>query len=298
MCVACVDMCVARVQGDSCCWVCTWCEAWQRVLDATHCVDCPEGWWPSTDRSECFRLTQQYVRWWSVYALAPATLALIGILLTLLVLVVFLRNVHTPVVKASGRELSFLLLSGFLVCFAMTFVLLTKPSVWSCAAARVGIGLGFAITYGALLTKTNRIARIFESATRSARAPAFVSPKSQLVITALLVGVQLASTCVWLVLEPPGVRLYYPTHVRSEIVLKCRADDMSLLYSLTYNMLLVAVCTLYAVKTRTIPENFNESKFIGFAMYTTCIIWLAFVPIYFSTLNSFQVNRVPDRHSF
>ena len=26
-----------------------------------------------------------------------------------------------------------------------------------------------------------------------------------------------------------------------------------------------------------------EAKFIGFTMYTTCIIWLAFVPIYFGS---------------
>ena len=55
-------------------------------------------------------------------------------------------------------------------------------------------------------------------------------------------------------------------------------------------MLLIIICTVYAVKTRNIPENFNESKFIGFSMYTTCIIWLAFVPIYFGTLNAFQVG--------
>lgn len=32
---------------------------------------------------------------------------------------------------------------------------------------------------------------------------------------------------------------------------------------------------------RNLPENFNEAKFIGFTMYTTCIIWLAFLAIYF-----------------
>ena len=51
----------------------------------------------------------------------------------------------------------------------------------------------------------------------------------------------------------------------------------------SYPILLVIVCTFYAVLTRKIPEAFNESKFIGFSMYTTCVVWLAFIPIYFST---------------
>ncbi|KAG8197940.1 hypothetical protein JTE90_020316 [Oedothorax gibbosus] len=75
-----------------------------------------------------------------------------------------------------------------------------------------------------------------------------------------------------------------------KVILKCSIRDSSFLVSLIYNMLLITICTVYAVKTRKIPENFNESKFIGFTMYTTCIIWLAFVPIYFGTGNSFEVQ--------
>lgn len=58
-----------------------------------------------------------------------------------------------------------------------------------------------------------------------------------------------------------------------------------------YNMVLITVCTVYAVKTRKVPENFNEAKFIGFTMYTTCIIWLAFIPLYFGTANSHEVQK-------
>lgn len=59
--------------------------------------------------------------------------------------------------------------------------------------------------------------------------------------------------------------------------------NASYMIAFTYPILLVIICTIYAVLTRKIPEAFNESKFIGFSMYTTCVIWLAFIPIYFST---------------
>lgn len=143
--------------------------------------------------------------------------------------------------------------------------------------------------YAGLLTKTNRISRIFDSARHTTRRPSFISPRSQVIITCFLVMIQVIGTGVWYLLEPPGIRKYYPDGKRSEVILKCRVRDSSFLISLMYNMLLICTCTLYAVKTRKIPENFNESKYIGFTMYTTCIIWLAFVPIYFGTGNSFEV---------
>ena len=70
-------------------------------------------------------------------------------------------------------------------------------------------------------------------------------------------------------------------------------EDSSFLLSQVFNVLLIIVCTVYAIKTRKIPENFNESKFIGFTMYTTCIIWLAFLPIYFGTANTNEVITLP-----
>ena len=121
-----------------------------------------------------------------------------------------------------------------------------------------------------------------------------------------------------------------------QVILKCNVNDSSFLISQVYNMLLLSVCTFYAIKTRKVclyivtrylhtnvneyhtptkkpvqllksiilrynksfhinyqvPENFNEAKFIGFTMYTTCIIWMAFVPIYFGTGNTFEVRSI------
>lgn len=91
-------------------------------------------------------------------------------------------------------------------------------------------------------------------------------------------------------LEPPGIRADSPEGKRDEVILKCRTKGKSFIISLVYNMILITTCTVYAVKTRKIPENFNESKFIGFTMYTTIVIWLAFVTMFFGTNNSYEVS--------
>ena len=95
-------------------------------------------------------------------------------------------------------------------------------------------------------------------------------------------------TILWLFYDRPGTRPDYPK--RDQVILKCRMENSSFLISQIFNVILIIVCTIYAIKTRKIPENFNESKFIGFTMYTTCIIWLAFLPIYFGTANTNEVN--------
>lgn len=104
-----------------------------------------------------------------------------------------------------------------------------------------------------------------------------------------IVSVQLIGTFVWILFDPPGTMIVFPT--RTEAVLTCKATTSHLLISLLYNILLIVACTVYAFKTRKIPENFNETRHIGFTMYSTCILWLAFGPIYFATQSDFRVSN-------
>jgi metabotropic glutamate receptor 3 len=133
---------------------------------------------------------------------------------------------------------------------------------------RVGTAFGFVVVYSALFVKTNRIARIFDSATRSAKRPRFISRKSQVVISTILISFQGVFSGVWLLYEKPDTKLDFPSGQRDKVFLKCKFENHSFFISLTYIVILIATCTFYAIKTRKIPENFNESKFIGFTMYT------------------------------
>lgn len=145
--------------------------------------------------------------------------------------------------------------------------------------------------YGALLTKTNRIYRIFNASKLSAQKPTLISPKSQLIICSGIVFAQVIINVIWLLISPPEAIHHNPT--RADWLLVCKASiNASYMIAFSYPILLVIICTVYAVLTRKIPEAFNESKFIGFSMYTTCIIWLAFIPIYFTKFTFTKITFI------
>ncbi|XP_046679487.1 metabotropic glutamate receptor 4-like [Homalodisca vitripennis] len=274
------------VEGESCCWHCFNCSQYQirHPLDETQCVNCPEGTVPDAAKQICLEIPEVFLRAESAWAIGAMSFSTTGILVTLFVAGVFVRHNETPVVKAAGRELSYVLLTGILLCYLVTFALVLRPTNAVCGIQRFGAGFCFTVVYAALLTKTNRISRIFNAGKRTAKRPSFITPKSQLIICSGLCSVQVLINAIWFFVSPPRAIHHYPT--REDNLLICSSYvDASHMIAFGYPIVLIIVCTVYAVKTRNIPEAFNESKHIGFTMYTTCVIWLAFVPLYFGTGN-------------
>ncbi|XP_026110952.1 metabotropic glutamate receptor 8-like [Carassius auratus] len=279
------------VKGVPCCWHCERCEGYHFQASEVSCELCPYEQRPDRNRTGCVPIPIIKLEWHSAWAGIPVFVAVLGILATSFVVVTFVRYNDTPIVRASGREMSYVLLTGIFLCYAITFLMIATPSLAICSFRRVFLGLGMCFSYAALLTKTNRIHRIFEQGKKSVAAPRFISPASQLVITFSLISVQLLGVFVWFAVDPPHTLVDYgeqrtsnPEKARG--VLKCDISDLSLICSLGYSILLMVTCTVYAIKTRGVPETFNEAKPIGFTMYTTCIIWLAFIPIFFGTAQS------------
>uniref|UniRef100_A0A3Q1BUB2 G-protein coupled receptors family 3 profile domain-containing protein n=1 Tax=Amphiprion ocellaris TaxID=80972 RepID=A0A3Q1BUB2_AMPOC len=286
------------VKGIPCCWHCENCDGYQYQADTYTCKMCRFDLRPNENHTGCVPIPIVKLEWSSPWAVIPVLIAVLGIMATLLVVVTFVRYNDTPIVKASGRELSYVLLTGIFLCYATTFLMISTPDVVICSLRRIFLGLGMSISYAALLTKTNRIYRIFEQGKMSVSAPRFISPASQLVITFSLISVQLLGVCIWFGVDPSQAIIDYEDQrtanpEMSRGVLKCDISDLSLICLLGYSMLLMVTCTVYAIKTRGVPETFNEAKPIGFTMYTTCIVWLAFIPIFFGTSQSAEKVNNP-----
>ncbi|XP_040112478.1 metabotropic glutamate receptor 5 [Oryx dammah] len=274
---------VIRKGEVSCCWTCTPCKENEYVFDEYTCKACQLGSWPTDDLTGCDLIPVQYLRWGDPEPIAAVVFACLGLLATLFVTAIFIIYRDTPVVKSSSRELCYIILAGICLGYLCTFCLIAKPKQIYCYLQRIGIGLSPAMSYSALVTKTNRIARILAGSKKKicTKKPRFMSACAQLVIAFILICIQLGIIVALFIMEPPDIMHDYPS-IR-EVYLICNTTNLGVVTPLGYNGLLILSCTFYAFKTRNVPANFNEAKYIAFTMYTTCIIWLAFVPIYFGS---------------
>uniref|UniRef100_A0A673AIU0 Metabotropic glutamate receptor 1 n=1 Tax=Sphaeramia orbicularis TaxID=375764 RepID=A0A673AIU0_9TELE len=274
---------VIRKGEVSCCWICTTCKDNEYVQDEFTCKACELGWWPDDDLAGCEPLPLKYLDWADVESIVAVVFSCVGILITSFVTFVFIQYRDTPVVKSSSRELCYIILAGIFLGYICPFTLIARPTVASCYLQRLLVGLSSAMCYSALVTKTNRIARILAGSKKKicTRKPRFMSAWAQVIIAFMLISVQLTLEITLIILEPPEPIKSYPS-IR-EVFLICNTSNIGMVAPLGYNGLLIMSCTYYAFKTRNVPANFNEAKYIAFTMYTTCIIWLAFVPIYFGS---------------
>ncbi|XP_067127644.1 metabotropic glutamate receptor 3-like isoform X1 [Centruroides vittatus] len=279
-----------QLEGDTCCWLCTNCSQYQYLPDEYHCKDCPLGTLPSFTKTTCIPIPEAYLNYTSPWAVGTMAFAGMGILLTAFVTLVFWAYSNTPIIKASGRELSYLLLTGIFLSFGMTFIIVAKPSAFTCGLTRFFLGFCYTLCYAAIVTKTNRIARIFnQRRRRPCQKTRYTSPQSQLIITAVLVSIEVIINTIWLLYDRPAVTRIHPSR-EANLLICLGSDTPSYLVGLIYPFVLIGFCTVYAFKTRKCPDGFNEARYLTFTNYTTCVIWLAFLPLFvLSTSNAIRV---------
>lgn len=220
-----------KIQSDSvkCCWVCVPCRPREYLFDEFKCRACDKGWWPNADQTGCEQIPIEYLDWRSLEALVSIAIALFGLTLTLLTALVFIRHNETPVVKSTTRELSYMILLSMVLCYINTFFLVAKPNKSACFITRVLPGASFAMMYGALVTKTNRIARILAGSKKKiiTRRPYFMSATAQVTITWLIVLIECCIIVVMLIKEPADKTHEFPSDER--VVLVCNTTTMGII---------------------------------------------------------------------
>ena len=234
------------------------------------------------------------------FFLGTICVACAGVIMTFVATCIFAVHWNTPFIKASGRELSLILLAGIFLSFLTTFVIVTKPTPIVCGVMRFSIGICYTICYATVVIKTNRVARIFaiqfnEDSTAKSLAfkskpiqnqPRFVSPLSSTLIVLFLISIEVLINVIWLIADPPQTMHFNDPINKESRVLVCSGLNESIMAGLIYPFFLILAATLYAFKTRKCRYvYFNETRFILFANTVTTIHWFVYVPLYLAFTN-------------
>ncbi|XP_078700001.1 metabotropic glutamate receptor 3-like [Branchiostoma floridae x Branchiostoma belcheri] len=291
----CSEPCPADLQRvqrpNPCCWDCVPCPDNHVVVNGTSCVQCTLL--ETVDDNECVTIPPVWLTHSSLTGMILTAISLGGAVSTLVAFFVFIVHHEHPLIKASNKHLSRLILLGLFAGYTHVMVICTKPSYVTCLINRLMFGADFTLIYAPLLTKLNQVYRIFSGASTSVVKPRFIGSHAQVFISVLLVLIQLLLSAVNLIMTPTKV-MSVPTGSgeEREVELACLTREKNLqevVASILYNLLIILLCVYYAFKTRSLPACYNESRFISFQVYTTVVLWVAFIATYFSV--STPINR-------
>ena len=280
-----------------CCWECIKCPAGtvSNQVNDVNCTECPLGQMPDQRKSKCLDLPEVKFLWSSMTSILVILFATIGLVLVSICSFVLYKHRETPLVKAANRELSSILMMTIALSFSVSILSLAKPTDVSCSLVHCWRSTVLVTFISILILKTMKILSAFRINVIAESFKKFIlSARSQTFLVLALIFIPGVFLSFWIALDAPRQeRIIQP--VEGTILLSCSLHQSSVGLSLqiaisVYTSLLAVVCTFYAFKARTLPENFNEARYIGFSMYILLLSSVAYYPLDIGLKGSYATN--------
>lgn len=280
-----------------CCWECIKCPTGtvSNHINDVNCTECPLGQMPDQRRSKCLDLPEVEFLWSSLTSILVILFATVGLVLVGICSFVLYKHRETPLVKAANRELSSILMVAIALSFCVSILSLAKPTDVTCCLVHCWRSMVLVTFIAILILKTMKILSAFRINVVAECFKKFIlSAKSQTFLVLALIFIPGMFLSFWIALDAPHQeRIIQP--VEETVLLSCSLHQSSVGMSLqiaisVYTSFLAVVCTFYAFKARTLPENFNEARYIGFSMYILLLSSVAYYPIDIGLKGSYATN--------
>ncbi|XP_038077741.1 metabotropic glutamate receptor 3-like [Patiria miniata] len=280
---------INRIPDNLCCWTCTPCEQSEIVaVNGTSCESCIDVdnrrfAWPNADQTVCVDIPSDFILGEQAWAIAIITVACVCVVATIFTLAVYIYNQEMPLIKASSRELSYIIFVGILLSYVTAIVFSIAPSPFVCVLRRLGPSIAASFIYASIATKTIRLFRIFTASKKSAKRPNYIGSMFQVVLSLSVSALAVIWTVIWLIVDPPSVILEMPNERENKLQVTCQLNIVETVGVMVWDVALIIVCCIFAFMTRKLPENYNETRFITFCSFCTLVVYVTFSPIYFTS---------------
>ncbi|XP_056393183.1 vomeronasal type-2 receptor 26-like [Hyla sarda] len=294
----CTDQCLPgywkkmRPTIHTCCYDCVPCSEGEisNITDSDFCMKCPSDEWPNEKRDRCLPKVMDFISYQNdTMASVFSCVSIFGCLVTGSIFGIFISYRDTPIVKANNRNLSYLLLVSILLSFLSVFLFLGRPSDVTCRLRETSFGVFFSVAVSSLLAKTVMVCVAFKSTKPGSPWRKWLSVKLPYTIVLLCSSIQVVICVIWLSISPPFQDLDTQSYP-GKIIIQCNTGSDIWFYSmLGYLGFMAAVSFVLAFMVRTLPDTFNEAKYITFSMLLFCSVWIAMIPAYLSTTGKSMV---------
>ncbi|KAM4048772.1 vomeronasal type-2 receptor 26-like [Anomaloglossus baeobatrachus] len=275
-----------------CCYICVPCSEGEvsNLSDSQICHKCPREEWPDKQSITCIQKPREFLSYEKDNLVtAFSVVAIFCSVLTLFIIRLFIDYWDTPIVKANNRTMSFILLVSILLSFLCVFFFLGRPVDITCLLRQASFGILFSIGVSSVLAKTVTVCIAFK-ATKPGRSIAkLTSLKISNYVVFICSSIQVLICVAWLSASPPYVEFDHDTYP-GMIIIQCNEGSDIWFYSmLGYLGILAAVSFVLAFIVRTLPDSFNEAKYITFSMLVFISVWIVLIPAYLSTRGKYMV---------
>ncbi|KAM9358860.1 extracellular calcium-sensing receptor-like [Symphorus nematophorus] len=274
-----------------CCYDCLRCAEGEisNITDSVTCVRCNPDFWSNERRDACVKKEAEFLSYEEIMGALLTAASLFGTCLTAVVAFIFFRYRQTPVVRANNSELSFLLLFSLSLCFLCSLTFIGRPSEWSCMLRHTAFGITFVLCISCVLGKTIVVLMAFRATLPGSNVMKWFGPAQQKLSVLGFTLIQVVICILWLTISPPFPFKNFK-EAKDKIILECALGSVVGFWAvLGYIGLLAMLCFILAFLARTLPDNFNEAKFITFSMLIFCAVWITFIPAYVSSPAKFSV---------